>query len=282
MLLKKLRFCQVVRVIQNKEPDHFLSHFSPSMLVCLGKRGKKVEPYFGKRLYHIRGTNELNVNACETIPHSSNLNTNDSFVLINEGNTFIWHGKGANKYEKLAAEQIAKNANVEIFEVSEGNEGEAFWEILGGKQDYVSGNEFQTKDIFGILFECTNTIGVFKVYRLEEFSQQDLVSKNCIILDGGHKVFVWIGSDSNDKCQSMTIDTAKKYIEFSSDEHKKRPKCDISIVKAGEEPLDFQAYFHTWDIKSANESRDTYQSKINALRETHTLASPLPQRRKKK
>merc|ERR1712137_1206443 len=85
---KRLRFAQVVRVLQYKEPDHFLSHFSP-MIVCIGKRPTEgAAPFTGKRLYHVRGTNDVNVNAYETISEARNLNSNDSFVLINEGHTF--------------------------------------------------------------------------------------------------------------------------------------------------------------------------------------------------
>ena len=279
---KRLRFSQVVRVIQNKEPDHFLSHFDSGMTVCLGKRpDDKVDPYSGKRLYHIRGSNSLNVHACETIPKTCNLNSSDAFVLINEAKVFIWHGIGSNQAEKDCASIIATKSGGEIYELEEGDEGEAFWEILGGTGDYVNGEHFKKGDVSGILFECTNIIGVFKVYRLEEYSQQDLLSRNCIILDGGYKIFVWVGSDSNDKCQSMTIETAKKYKDFENEDTPKRSNINISIVKAGEESLEFQGFFHTWDAKSASESRDTYQSKINALRASHTLASPLPTRRRK-
>ena len=279
---KRLRFSKVVRVIQNKEPDHFLSHFAPATIVCLGKRPSKVDPFSGKRLYHIRGTNEVNVSACETIPLARNLNTNDSFVLVNNMKVFIWNGKGSNAYEKLASEWLASRIKEgEVYEVFEGDEGEAFWEILGSKGEYVSQEKFHKGDIKAVLFECTNTIGVFKVYRLEEFSQQDLLSKNCVLLDAGDKIFAWIGSDANEKCKEMTLDTAQKYIDFESDEHPKRPACEIVSVDAGYEPVEFQAYFHTWDIKSAADSRDTYQSKINQMRAVHTLASPLPSRRKR-
>lgn len=279
---KRLRFSQVVRVVQNKEPDHFLSHFAPLMIVCLGKRGnEQAKPYIGKRLYHIRGTNEFNVHACETIPKAGNLNTNDSFVLINDGKVFIWNGKGCNAYEKIAAARMgAKTRSEEVYEAHEGDEGDAFWEILGGSSDYVNHEKFRNGDISAVFFECTNTIGVFKVYRLDEFAQQDLLPRNCILLDGGDKIFIWQGSDANENCKQMSRDTAQKYIDFESDEHKKRPSCEIVEVKAGSEPLEFQAYFHTWDIKSAVESRDSYQAKLTELRETHVLESPLPVHKK--
>eukprot|EP00339_Tiarina_fusa_P025590 CAMPEP_0117014286 /NCGR_PEP_ID=MMETSP0472-20121206/11617_1 /TAXON_ID=693140 ORGANISM="Tiarina fusus, Strain LIS" /NCGR_SAMPLE_ID=MMETSP0472 /ASSEMBLY_ACC=CAM_ASM_000603 /LENGTH=1143 /DNA_ID=CAMNT_0004717805 /DNA_START=62 /DNA_END=3493 /DNA_ORIENTATION=- len=281
---KRLRFSQVVRVIQNKEPDHFLSHFAPAMIVCLGKRPSTVvDPFIGKRLYHIRGTNEVNVNACETVPLARNLNTNDSFVLVNSQKVFIWNGLGSNGYEKLASESLAsKIKDGEVYEVEEGDEGEAFWEILGSKGEYVDHKKFREGDISAVFFECTNTIGVFKVYRLEEFAQQDLLSRNCVLIDGGDTIFVWVGSDANEKCKEMTLDTAQKYIDYVSDEHPKRPECKIVTVLAGSESLEFQAYFHTWDIKSAADSRDTYQTKINQMRASHTLLSPLPTRRKSK
>jgi len=205
------------------------------MKVCLGRRSEPVNPFSGKRLYHIRGTNANNSHAVETAPQARNLNTNDAFVLMNDEKVFVWDGKGSNEHERAASQAIAAASNhADCFEVEEGNEGEAFWEILGGKGEYISQDKFRDEDISAVLFECTNVIGIFKVYRLEEYAQQDLLSRNCVLLDGGNRIYVWVGSDANEKCISMTMDVAKKYVNFENEDTPKREKCDIVTVKAGE------------------------------------------------
>jgi len=54
------RNCVQARVVQNKEPNHFLSHFKGNMIVHKGNReDKKLDPATFDALYHIRGTDPV-------------------------------------------------------------------------------------------------------------------------------------------------------------------------------------------------------------------------------
>lgn len=90
-----------VRVVQNKEPDHFLLVFKGRMVVHAGgkasgfKNRADADSYDvdGTRLFHVRGTNELNTRAVQVEEKASSLNSNDCFVLETPLCTYIWHGK---------------------------------------------------------------------------------------------------------------------------------------------------------------------------------------------
>ena len=90
-----------VRVVQNKEPDHFLLVFKGRMVVHAGgkasgfKNRADTDSYDvdGTRLFHVRGTNELNTRAVQVEEKASSLNSNDCFVLETPPCTYIWYGK---------------------------------------------------------------------------------------------------------------------------------------------------------------------------------------------
>ena len=90
-----------MRVVQNKEPDHFLLIFKGRMVVHAGgkasgfKNRADSDSYDvdGTRLFHIRGTNEFNTRAVQVEEKASSLNSNDCFVLETPQCTYIWYGK---------------------------------------------------------------------------------------------------------------------------------------------------------------------------------------------
>ena len=90
-----------VRVVQSKEPDHFLLVFKGRMVVHSGGRASGFKNRFeedsydvdGTRLFHVRGTNEFDTRAVQVEEVASSLNSNDCFVLETPPATYIWYGK---------------------------------------------------------------------------------------------------------------------------------------------------------------------------------------------
>ena len=90
-----------VRVVQNKEPDHFLLVFQGKMVVHSGGKASAfrnradTDSYDidGTRLFHVRGTNEFDTRAVQVEEKASSLNSNDCFVLETPDSTYIWYGK---------------------------------------------------------------------------------------------------------------------------------------------------------------------------------------------
>ncbi len=55
---------------------------------------------------------------------------------------------------------------------------------------------------------CTSISGQFSVSRVWDYSQADLYSSNCYLLDAWAEVYVWIGNDSYDEDERMAMETA--------------------------------------------------------------------------
>lgn len=53
---------------------------------------------------------------------ASNLNSNDAFILVTPGNSFLWVGVGASDTEKQGAQQLCEILGVSVSELSEGGE----------------------------------------------------------------------------------------------------------------------------------------------------------------
>ena len=78
-----------VRVTQGKEPAHFRQLFKGNMIVFRGGNASgfanaaaSTEEQGDVALFHIKGTNALNTVALEVTPSATELNSDDSFVLV--------------------------------------------------------------------------------------------------------------------------------------------------------------------------------------------------------
>lgn len=252
-----------VRVLQNKEPDHFLEHFEGFMTVRRGSRTTWDADSGSKAvLYHIRGTTSVDTRAAQLKTAAASLNSNDAFVLkAAPGSTnggWIWLGKGANEYERTVAKKVSErlvtSGNVEIIE--EGSETDAFWSALGGKGEYSSDERLQKGDIKARLFQCSDASSVFRVIEIHHFVQGDLDNDDVMILDGFNEVFVWIGSGSTEREKAMGVQTAHEYLKAAKDG---RPEnVPVYTVMAKEEPPQFALYFLGWDDAAAKAGEDHY------------------------
>ena len=103
-----------VRVVQNKEPDHFLLVFKGKMVVHSGGRASSFKNRMdqdsydvdGTRLFHVRGTNEFDTRAVQVEEKASSLNSNDCFVLETPDCTYIWYGKVKQRIWKIFSAKI--------------------------------------------------------------------------------------------------------------------------------------------------------------------------------
>ena len=91
----------LIRVVQNKEPDHFMLIFKGKMIIHSkgsaaghkGRLGKKTYEADSISLFQVHGTNDYNLRAIQVPEKASSLNSNDCYVLECQSQTFIWYGK---------------------------------------------------------------------------------------------------------------------------------------------------------------------------------------------
>lgn len=81
----------------------------------------------------------------------------------------------------------------------EGEEPEEFWDAMGGRTEYSSVKDTGVAAGFEPrLFHCSNAHGYFYVQEIFNFSQDDMINDDIMILDAYQTIYVWIGNRSND------------------------------------------------------------------------------------
>merc|ERR1719473_2402686 len=93
-----------VRVVQGKEPSHFLTVFKGSMVIHSGgtasgfKNKADADSYDndGVNLFHVKGTNALNTRAVQVEEVAGSLNSGDAFLLRTPDSVYVWLGSGCN------------------------------------------------------------------------------------------------------------------------------------------------------------------------------------------
>jgi len=262
-----------VRVVQGKEPEHFLMLFRGKMIVHAGgkasgfKNKADIDSYDqdGISLFHVRGSTALDTRAVQVPEKSSSLNSGDCFVLETPQTQFIWLGKHSNTDEQNVAKNIAKilKGTRAIVEVAEGKETAPFWSALGGKAAY---SEFapQQAPREPRLFQCSNATGAFKVEEIYNFSQGDLDSDDVMILDTFNEVFVWIGRGANELEKKTAMETAIDYVNTSGDGRSADTTPIYRVTQSNEPPM-FAACFLGWDPVAAGQSGDSYANAVAQL-----------------
>ena len=271
-----------VRVVQGKEPQNFIGMFKGKMVVRLGgyasgfkNRAEAAENLDGSALFHIQGTKPTNTLAVQVVPSASSLNSGDSFIVISGTEKFVWFGDGANDSERACALTVAKilQSNIAATEVPEGSEPASFWEALGGQADYPHTKTLSEGSHDPRLFHCSTAAygGGFKVREVFDFSQDDLINDDVMILDTFDEVFVWIGHDSNDKEKQMAMKVALDYVAASKD---RSPDTPVYRVNSGAEPPNFTCSFRGWSDAKASDFSDPYEKKKAGVKGAAPAASP--------
>lgn len=115
--------------------------------------------------------------------------------------------------------------------LDEGSEPEDFWVALAGHEAYSSIKE-QMDTIVGFnprLFNISNRSGYTYMREVPGFTQYDMLTEDCYILDVFSTVYIWIGAKSNKFERYASHKKAQQYIDTIVDGRDKA-KCNISEV----------------------------------------------------
>ncbi|XP_014671619.1 PREDICTED: gelsolin, cytoplasmic-like isoform X2 [Priapulus caudatus] len=247
-----------VRVVQGEEPDHFLTVFKGKMVVFMGGRAsgfRNVHDHDtydvdGTRLFHIRGTSDVNTRAVQVPELASSLNSEDVFVLETPNATYIWRGKGADDVElDMATDLIPMiSPDREPQVVDEGLEPDEFWDALGGPGEYPTQHVWAHPPALPPrLFQCTLVRNRLRVEEIVDFVQEDLDGDDVMILDSGSdEIYIWVGKGSLDEEKKAAYDLGMAYLK-SEPSPRKADTCVFFEIKQGSEPETFTGYFENWD-----------------------------------
>jgi len=271
-------------VVQGQEPGHFLELFKGRMVVHDGgaasgfaNRGESDQDTSESalRLYHIKGTDEVNTRAVAVKPQAASLNSGDCFIVLTTDEMFVWKGKGSNEDEQLFADTVGQRLGGErsVQSIEEGSESDDFWALLGGQAEYATSSELADQPREPRLFECTDASGTFRVSQIFDFVQEDLTQDDIFMLDVFTEVYVWVGRDSNQHEKDCAFKAALDYVSHAPDGRSK--DTPVLRIEAGAEPPMFTSSFLGWDIDVAQQIADPYQLQLAALKTKSAQEAPL-------
>ncbi|XP_076316612.1 villin-1-like [Tachypleus tridentatus] len=274
-----------VRVVQGKEPPHFMAIFGGKMIILEGGYAsgfRNVENNNScysetSRLLHVRGTSDYNTKAIQVEKRAASLNSNDVFVLLTTQFAYVWAGKGSTGDEREMAKKIVSQSGREIVLVSEGQEKQEFWNALGGKEHYANNQQLQMTDDNHQprLFQCSNASGRFVVEEIIGFIQSDLVEDDIMLLDAWNTIFIWIGNRANAEEKRRAMSVAEEYLQ--TDPSGRESSTPIVKVKQGLEPPNFTGFFGVWDRSLWNKNKTYDEVKAELAQENPGVIVVRPQ-----
>jgi len=262
-----------IRIVQGKEPPHFIALFGGEFTVYLGDADdSKYEPS-RPYLLQVRGNVPQEAKAIQVPLRAASLNSNDVFVLVGENASYLWCGKGSTGDEREMAKKVSSKDRVDCATMYEGQEQPEFWNEIGGKEEYANDKKLAdaTQDYEPRLFHITNATGALRADEIVNFNQQDLIEDDVVLLDIGDSIFLWYGKDSNKTEQQGSIQMAQKYL--STDPTGRDQDTPILIVKQGLEPPTFTGFFGAWDRSLWNHNQTYEELKAQLKSEQPVLSA---------
>lgn len=257
------------REVQGYESKTFVGYFKSGLKymqggVASGFKHIASNEVDVKRLLHVSGRRV--VRATEVPVSWDSFNQGDCFILDLGKEIYQWCGSKCNQFERLKATNVSKDirdnercGRAKLVVCDEGSENEKILSILGPKPDLPDAKAEDTKtDVsnrkLAKLYKVSDASGSMSVTLVSgenPFSQSDLLSTDCFILDHGSngKIFVWKGKDANKEERSAGMKIASDFISQMG--YPKHTEVQI-IPENGETPL-FKQFFKFW--------RDVDQSK---------------------
>ncbi|KAJ9181086.1 hypothetical protein P3X46_009253 [Hevea brasiliensis] len=266
------------RIFQGKEPPQFIALFQP-MAVLKGGLSSGYKKYIEEKgltdetytsdcvaLFRISGTSVHNNKAVQVDAVATSLNSTECFLLQSGSSVFTWHGNQSTFEQQQLSAKIAEflKPGVALKHAKEGTESSAFWFALGGKQSYTSKKASPEISRDPHLFTFSFNKGKFQVEEVYNFSQDDLLTEDILILDTHAEVFIWVGQSVDPKEKQNAFDVGQKYIEVAASLEGLAPNVPLYKVTEGNEPSFFTTYF-SWDPTKAMVSGNSFQKKAALL-----------------
>eukprot|EP01018_Ginkgo_biloba_P027700 Gb_29105 [translate_table: standard] len=167
--------------------------------------------------------------------------------------------------QKVAA-KIAEflKPGISLKAVKEGTEPAAFWNALGGRQSYESQREGPVAGGDPHLYACTFEKGTLKLIEVFNFTQDDLLTEDIMILNTHNEVFVWIGQHVDAKLKQQAFEIGQKYMEQAALLEGLSLDTPLYRVTEGNEPSFFTRLF-AWDSGKAVVQGNSFEKKLVIL-----------------
>ncbi|XP_021740998.1 villin-3-like [Chenopodium quinoa] len=266
------------RIFQGKEPPQFISIFQPMVVLKGGLSSgykKFIEekgltdstyPADGVALIEISETSLHNNKAMQVDAVATSLNSYNCYILQSGSSIFTWHGNQSTFEQQQLTAKIAEflKPGSTTKHAKEGTENSVFWSALGGKQPYASKKTSQELVRDPHLFSFSFKKGKFQVEEIYNFTQDDLLTEDMMILDTHIEVFVWLGQSVDPKEKQSAFEIGQKYVQMAASLEGLSPHIPLYRITEGNEPCFFTTYF-SWEPAKAIVQGNSFQKKVMLL-----------------
>ncbi|KAM0931137.1 hypothetical protein ACQ4PT_000529 [Festuca glaucescens] len=114
------------------------------------------------------------------------------------------------------------------------------------------------------MFRICDFYELRQVTEIFNFSQDDMLTEDMMILDTHGEVFIWIGQCVESKEKLKAFDIGQKYIEHAMSIEDLSPYVPLYKVSEGNEPCFFKTYF-SWDNTKSVVHGNSFQKKLSLL-----------------
>lgn len=266
------------RIFQGKEPPQFVALFQP-MVVLKGGISSGYKKFVmdknltddtyssdGIALIQVSNTAVHNNKAIQLDSVATSLSSSDCFLLQSGSSVFLWQGNSSTAEQQQWAIKVAEflKPGVTLKHAKEGTETSAFWFALGGKQSYTSKKIAQETVRDPHMYSYSLKKGKIEVSEIYNFSQDDLLTEDILILDTLAEVFVWVGHSVDPREKQIAFDIGQKYIDHAEAFEGLSPDVPLYKITEGNEPCFFTAYF-SWDNTKAVVLGNSFAKKLSLL-----------------
>ncbi|CAL9175775.1 unnamed protein product [Musa hybrid cultivar] len=266
------------RIFQGKEPPQFIALFQPMVVLkggissgykkIVAEKNLNDETYTpdGIALIQVSGTSVHNNKTVQVDAVATSLSSTDCFILQSGNSLFTWHGSSSTFEQQQWAARIAEflKPDVALKHAKEGTESSAFWFALGGKQSFTTKKVTQDITRDPHLYTFSFNKGKLEVTEVYNYSQDDLLTEDMLVLDTHAEVFLWIGQSVDSKDKQKAFDIGQKYIELAVLFEGLSPDVPLFKVTEGNEPCFFTTYF-SWDSAKATIHGNSFLKKLAHL-----------------
>ncbi|KAE9601650.1 putative villin headpiece, villin/Gelsolin, ADF-H/Gelsolin-like domain-containing protein [Lupinus albus] len=292
-MVESMKFIpSLARIYEGSEPIQF-QYILQSFIVYKGGLSDGYKNYIAEKeipdetyneegvaLFRIQGSGPENMQAIQTEPVASSLNSAYCYILHDGPTVFSWSGSFTTADDQELVERMLDliKPDLQCKLQKEGTESEKFWEILGGKTEYPSKKIVKDAENDPHLFSCNFSKGELKVKEIYNFSQDDLMTEDIFILDIHSEIFVWIGQqfDPKNRLQALTI--GEKFLEHDFLQEKVSCVAPIYVVMEDSEPPFFTRFFK-WESAKSAMLGNSFQRKLTIVKNGGTLPLDKPKRR---
>jgi hypothetical protein len=216
------------------------------------------------KLFHVKGKRKPIVRQLAKMAWSA-MNHGDSYVLdVPEQHVVVvWHGRQANRYEKLQAAGFAQTlkqehgeTNLQVVVMEDGHEEadilEPYLPMAQREEIREAAAEPDEEDTAARsrvkLYRCSDAEGKLVLTEVKDgpLVQDDLKSEDSFLIDNGnYGIWVWIGKRASEGERREAMRNAQGFIKAKN----YKAGTPVTRVIDGGEPAEFKTLFQQWRDK---------------------------------